>query len=119
MDPRFVESGAQRYVSPLAGELAKTLKGGASGGATAAGGKLFYLRLCNTTAAVISALVFDGANTDPLLCAPIPIPANSQVELKLPTPLGFTNGLTINASTSQVANAAAGANALQIDAIFK
>lgn len=117
MDPRFIESGATRYTSPLAGELAKTLKGGALG--AAAGGKLFYLRLCNTTAAVISALMFDGDNTGPLLAAPIPIPANSQVELKLVTPIAFVNGLTINASTSQVANVAAGANALQIDALFK
>ena len=119
MDPRFIESGATRYTSPIAGELAKTLKGGASGGASAAGGKLFYLRVCNTTAAIVSALVFDGANTDPLLCAPIPIPANGQVELKLITPMAFVNGLTINGSTSQVANAAAGANSIQIDALFK
>ena len=118
MDPRFVESGALRYVSPLAGELAKTIKGGLAGSANAAGGKLFYLRLCNTTAAAIFALVFDGDNTGPLLMAPVQIPANSQTELKIP-PIGFVNGLTINASTSQVANAAAGATSLQIDALFK
>jgi hypothetical protein len=119
MDPRFIESGATRYTSPLVGELAKTLKGGKSATAAAAGGKLFYLRVCNTTAAIVSALLFDGDNTDGLLCAPIPIPANGQVELKLITPMAFVNGLTINASTSQVANAAAGANALQIEALFK
>jgi hypothetical protein len=119
MDSRFIESGASRYTSPIAGEQAKTLKGGTAGGANAAGGKLFYLRVCNTTAAIIYALIFDGDNTNPLLAAPLPIPANSQTELKLITPMAFVNGCRIEASTSAVANAAAGANALQIDALFK
>lgn len=119
MDSRFIESGASRYTSPIAGEQAKTLKGGTAGGASAAGGKVFYLRLANTTAAIITALLFDGDNTNPLLSAPIPIPANGFVELKLITPIAFTSGCRIEASTSQVANVAAGANALQIEALFK
>lgn len=119
MDNRFFESGASRYVSPIAGELAKTLKGGTAGGANASGGKLFYLRVCNTTAAAIFVLTFDGDNTNPILMAPIQVPANGQTELKLPGPIPFNNGLTISASTSQTSRVDAGANSLQIDAVFK
>lgn len=119
MDPRWYEPGTTLYVSPIAGELTKTLKGAAAGSPLAAGGKMYYLRLVNTTAAVIYGLVFDGDAAGPLICAPIPIPANGQVELRLTGPRGFNNGLTLSASTSSVANVAAGINAMQIDCRFK
>jgi hypothetical protein len=120
MDPRFIESGASRYVSPIAGEQTKLLKGAQAGNAAAAGGKLFRLRVCNTTAAIIYALVFDGISSDPLIMAPVPIPANGQTMVDLTAgPVTFVNGLTIASSTSAVTNTAAGANSLQIDATFK
>ena len=112
MDDRFIESGATKYTSPVAGELEKNLKDGA--------GKLFYLRVCNTTAALIYVFVCDGlTNAAGPMMPPIPVPANGQTELTLPGALAFAVGLTLAASTSQVAYAAAGANAMQVCVVSK
>lgn len=111
MDPRFVESGASRYVSPNAGELTSSVKSGA--------GKLFYARICNTTANKIYAYLFDSLTaTGTLLCPPVPIAANDQFIL-FSYPYAFATGLTISSSTTQTGYVAGGANDLQVEALYK
>lgn len=120
MDPRFVESGAAWYSSPVAGELTVVLKNGGPG-------KLFYLRVHNTTGAVIFIFVFDANSAaGALVMPPFAVPANGDLELKLPSPavanvpnVSGTAGLTISASTGATAYVAAGANAMQAHALFK
>ena len=112
MDPRYVESGATRYVSPVAGELSKTLQADGAG-------KIFYARFCNTTAAKIYIFLFNGNDsTDPILIPPIPVAANENADF-MPYPIAFSAGLTIAASTSQTGYVAAGANAMQIEVLYK
>lgn len=113
MDPRFVESGASVYLSAEAGEKTATIKSGA--------GKLFYLRIANTTASKVYAWVFDAtaaADNGVLLAVPIPIAANSDAVL-FPYPLGFATGLTISSSSTQTSYTAGGNNDLQIQAVYK
>ena len=112
MDPRFTESGITSYVNPLAGEQEKLVK--------ATPGKLFYLRVTNTTGAKTFVHVVNGiTNAGVPLMPPVPVAANDSVELKLPFAIGFSIGLLLGASTSAVAYAAAGANSLQAQAVFK
>ena len=112
MDPRFSESGITQYVSPVAGEQEKIVK--------ASPGKLYYLRVANTTAARIFAFVFNAiTNAGGPLMPPISIAPNSEVELVLPFPIQFSVGLVVGASTGATAYVAAGANSLQMLAITK
>lgn len=98
------------YVSPVAGELTKTLKTGV--------GYLQYLRACNTTATAIYVFVFDNTTASgTLLTAPIPVPANGHFELNA-YGIRFATGCTLSASTSQTTYTAAGANSLQVHALF-
>lgn len=101
---------ASWYVSPVAGELTKTLKSGA--------GFLQFIRVCNTTASKIYVFVFDNtAASGTLLCPPIPVEANSHVFM---TTLGwrFVTGCTVSASTTQTSYTGAGANSLQLHAAY-
>lgn len=112
MDPRFNESGFANYATVVAGELTSAVKSGA--------GKLFYLRVANTTAAKRYMFVFDNtAASGTLLCPPIPVAANDSVGLVLPGPLQFATGLTVSSSTAQASYAAGGANDLQTHAVYK
>lgn len=98
------------YVSPLAGELTKTLK--------SVSGQLIYLRGCNTTASTIYIFVFDNtAASGTLLMPPIPVTANSQYEIKTFS-MRFATGCTVSASTTQTSYTAAGANAMHIHALY-
>lgn len=120
MDARFAESGATWYSSPVAGELTAVLKNGGPG-------KLFYLRVHNTTGATIFIFVFDANSAaGALVMPPIAVPANSDALLNLPYPataptpnVSGTAGLTVSASTGATAYVAAGANAMQLHALFK
>lgn len=112
MDPRFFESGVSFYTSPVAGEQEKVIKDSP--------GKLFYLRVANTTGAKIFVFIFDAlTNAGGPLMPPIPVAANDQAELQLPAAIGFSNGLVIGASTGATAYVAAGANSLQIHTVTK
>jgi hypothetical protein len=113
MDPRFIESGASSYVSPEAGEKTKTIKTGA--------GKLFYMRIANTTSSKVYAWLFDdvsAADNKTILCPPIPVAANSDAVL-FPYPLGFTTNLIVSSSSTQTSYTAGGNNDLQIHAVYK
>lgn len=100
-----------RYISPVAGELTKTLKTGV--------GRLHELRVANTTAAKIYVFVFDNtAASGTLLMAPIPVAANDQYIPPQMSQRSFATGCTISASTTQTSYTAAGANSLQIDAVY-
>jgi hypothetical protein len=112
MDPRFVESGSTWYCSPVAGEQTKTLKSTA--------GKLFYLRVANTTNVAHYAHVYDnttGSGTP--LCPPLVLPANGERELQLRYPMQFSTGASIASSTSQTSVTGGAANDLQIHALYK
>ena len=113
MDNRFTESGTSSYVSPIAGELTAVVK--------ASPGKLFYLRVVNTTAAKVYAWVcnesaFAGAA---LLMPPIPIGVNDDKIVAPVFALPFSTGLCISVSTSPTSYVAAGANAGQFHAVWK
>ena len=115
MDPRFVEAGSSWYVSPVAGERDKVIKAGA--------GKLFYIRVANTAAAVRYIFIVNdddvaAVGTD-LLSPPIPIAANGMVELKLPYPITYGTGLLLSMSTTQTSYTAGGANDGHYHALFK
>jgi hypothetical protein len=106
-------TNATMYSSPVAGEQAKVLKAGP--------GVLTYLRVSNTTAAKIYVFVANhvsDASSTPLM-PPIPVPANDASELCIPCDIPFSAGLSLGSSTTQAAYAAAGANSLQIHAIYK
>lgn len=104
-------NGSTFYVSPVAGELTKTLK--------AAAGFLHYGRFVNTTAAKIYVFLFDNtAASGTLLCPPIPVAPNDQFEFKMVAALQYATGCTVSASTTPTSYTAAGANALQIHALW-
>lgn len=104
----FNAAGLSWYVSPVAGELTKTLKSGK--------GTLQFLQVCNTTASKIYVFVFDNtAASGTLLFPPIPVAANDHFFI-LTMGRRFTTGCTVSSSSTQKSYTGGGANDLHIHA---